>query len=422
VNAIDVSTLDAGDVSVTEGLDVPVTFVGTAPAGNGSPRIATYALTPPGGVWDVADDGTYAVVAQPGQVRDVTGAALDALPVGSFHVGIPLTFTVTTTNDGGPRSLRDAIARANAMTGTADTIAFDPVVFATPRTITLTTGELVVGDSVTVAGPGVDLLTISGNNASRVFRLDGLGILDVAIAGVTLTKGFANVPGNTASNEPGGAINAGNEHLTVSASRLVANKSSGVGGAIFGDLFDSVTVLDSTVSDNQARMTTGRGGGIAASNVTNRRSSVVRNAATQAGGGIFFSGAIVVDSSTIAFNTVFQEGGGVCTAFVATAPVTAMTIVNGTIYGNAAPLYGGGIEIESLSGPFTLRGSTVTANSASATGQASISWASAPLMLRSSLTARSCRATPARRTRTFLCRPARGRFSSPSAPSVSRTR
>src|SRR5262245_30522759 len=54
---------------------------------------------------------------------------------------VPAVFTVANTADAGAGSLRQAILDANAAPG-ADTITFDPAAFATPRTITLTSGEL----------------------------------------------------------------------------------------------------------------------------------------------------------------------------------------------------------------------------------------------------------------------------------------
>jgi len=56
------------------------------------------------------------------------------------------TFLVTNINDTGAGSLRQAIVDANATPG-FDTISFDTAgVFATPQTITLTSGELLITD------------------------------------------------------------------------------------------------------------------------------------------------------------------------------------------------------------------------------------------------------------------------------------
>lgn len=53
------------------------------------------------------------------------------------------TYTVVNTNDSGAGSLRQAVADANA-TLDDDVIGFDATVFATPQTITLTSGALSV--------------------------------------------------------------------------------------------------------------------------------------------------------------------------------------------------------------------------------------------------------------------------------------
>ena len=81
------------------------------------------------------------------------------------------TFTVTSTLDNGSAgTLRYEIDQANTNAG-PDTIDFDRTVFSTPQTITLTSGQLELTDAATttITGPGSSLLSISGNNASRVF-------------------------------------------------------------------------------------------------------------------------------------------------------------------------------------------------------------------------------------------------------------
>src|SRR5712664_313609 len=59
---------------------------------------------------------------------------------------VPSTFTVTNLNDGGAGSLRQAVLDANAHGG-ADQIAFAT---GLRGTITLTTGQLSITDSVTI--------------------------------------------------------------------------------------------------------------------------------------------------------------------------------------------------------------------------------------------------------------------------------
>jgi len=86
---------------------------------------------------------------------------------------------VTTTNDTGAGSLRQAIADA----GSGDEITFADTVTGT---ITLTSGELSINKNLTITGPGAHVLTISGSNASRVFSISH-GV-EVTISGLTIAN------------------------------------------------------------------------------------------------------------------------------------------------------------------------------------------------------------------------------------------
>ena len=68
------------------------------------------------------------------------------------------------TADSGAGTLRAALAGAAAN----DTIDFN---LPYPATITLTSGQLVVGTSVTISGPGANQLAVNGGGNSRVFSL-----------------------------------------------------------------------------------------------------------------------------------------------------------------------------------------------------------------------------------------------------------
>ena len=113
------------------------------------------------------------------------------------------TFTVTNTADSGTGSLRNAIASANSTAG-ADATVFDDS-FNSPRTITLTSGQLTITNDLTITGPGAANLTVSGNNASRVFNVDdgNFGtVRTVRIEGLTVTAGqFAGSGGGVHNAE-----------------------------------------------------------------------------------------------------------------------------------------------------------------------------------------------------------------------------
>src|SRR5437870_1620317 len=73
--------------------------------------------------------------------------------------------TVTNGNDSGPGSLRQALADANG----GDTINFDPALNG--QTILLTTAELAIAKSVTISGPGANLLAVSRDQNAPGFRI-----------------------------------------------------------------------------------------------------------------------------------------------------------------------------------------------------------------------------------------------------------
>src|SRR5258708_22549694 len=75
---------------------------------------------------------------------------------------------VTTLDDSGTGSLRDALTTANG-NAEADVITFQP---GLTGTITLLS-QLPISESqdLTITGPGRDVVTISGNDGSRIFTI-----------------------------------------------------------------------------------------------------------------------------------------------------------------------------------------------------------------------------------------------------------
>src|SRR5262249_40857450 len=117
------------------------------------------------------------------------------------------TITVTSTDDSGAGTLRNALANA----ADSDTIDASGVSGA----ITLTTGQLSVTNSVTILGPGAHILAVNGNypnTTNRVFYISPG--LTVTIAGLSVTNGVADF---------GGGIANDHSALTVSNCVISAN-------------------------------------------------------------------------------------------------------------------------------------------------------------------------------------------------------
>lgn len=290
------------------------------------------------------------------------GAGLAAAPAEAA------TFTVSNLNDSGAGSLRQAILDTNAAAG-PDIIAFQA---GLTGTITLTSGQLAITDSVNVQGPGAAALTVDGNNASRVFYLyNELSLIDVTLSGLTVANGQSSegggiidfgenltldqvtVQNNTASNVEGGngggiALQGNTGSLTIRQSVISGNDASGFGGGIYvEDNGGPILIQDTTISGNMAGQA---GGGIgllkSSQPVTIARSTVSGNTAASAGGAYFYSprSLMVIEDSTISGNHATQgSGGGILFNFYYPGP--GPSIRETTIAGNDAATGGGGIQI-----------------------------------------------------------------------------
>src|SRR5262245_27120887 len=266
-------------------------------------------------------------------------------------------FTVPTLNDAGTGSLREAIDAANA-TPEADAIVFHPKLSGTIRLA----GQLNVTGPLTITGSGAGVITLSGENSSRVFLVDNgsVNVMSVTISGLTLTGGRA-----TGSNQ-GGAVEVTNEDLTLRGVVITGNTARD-GGGVYVNPTGRLTLEDCIISGNSATGTSGYGGGVylaGDSVAVIRNSAISGNSAAFGGGGIDVDpgGSLTVEGSTISANRavrVDSVGGGIV------ATNDSVTVIrNSTISVNSAA-FGGGI-IVGTNGRLTLEGSTVCGNQADA--------------------------------------------------------
>ena len=132
------------------------------------------------------------------------------------------SISVTSTADGAATPancpgagcrLRDAIAAA---------ASGDTITFAVTGTITLAS-ELAIDKNLTIQGPGANLLTISGNNAVRVFDIGNVTpAINVTLTGLTVANGLNGIIG-------GGIVNFSTGTVNVTNSTLSGNSAGGGG-------------------------------------------------------------------------------------------------------------------------------------------------------------------------------------------------
>ena len=258
------------------------------------------------------------------------------------------TITVNSTADvvdgaDGLCTLREAITAAN--TDSASGLAMgecvagsgdDIITFTTSGTITLLTALPDLSTSISINGPGANLLTVQRSTATgtpnfRIFNVSS-GIT-AAISGLTISGGRSNLSGAGVSN--GGTLTLAKVTITNNTAELGVGHGGGVSNT--GDL----TLTHSTVTGNTGGV---GGGGISNSNfITILNSTIVGNLAgsTGPGGGLYNSGGIAtVTNSTFSANTTNTNGGGVFntggTVILTNTTVTNNAATNGTCGGVVA--------------------------------------------------------------------------------------
>jgi hypothetical protein len=272
------------------------------------------------------------------------------------------SLVVNTTADGvgsdpGQLSLRQAVNLANVLRG-PNNIGFDPTLFASRQTITLTAGELDLTNrdgAEEITGPAAGV-TISGNNRSRVLEI-GPGVTAM-LSAITMTAGHATnggglltssgsdvrltactISNNSADNEGGGLWVAGD--MSLVGCSITAN--TGIAGGGLEDASEgTISLTNVTVSGNKALVagggleTSSRQGTLSLTDVT------VSGNKGSWGGGLALDdvdGVVTLQNVTIAGNSAVLGGG----LFIDDG---ISRIEGGTISGNVASSSGGGLQVQ----------------------------------------------------------------------------
>ncbi len=263
----------------------------------GSPAIdaGDPSIVPNSGQYDQRSSPFLRVVDADGQ----GGARMD---IGAAEWQPLIVSTTADVADGnfspGQFSLREAIGVANTMDDDAR------INFGVTGQIVLGGTELGITNDMTITGPGADVLTVSGNNASRVLNVGGGGTVN--ISGMTIRRGAADA---------GAGIYNGATTLNLDAVTLTENVATGFGGALASPGGGAITITNSAIILNTAG---NEGGGIENQGVTNS------------------PGSVTLTNCTIAGNTANGSGFGGAISNVATGGSATMTLRACTLAGNGA--------------------------------------------------------------------------------------
>jgi len=225
--------------------------------------------------------------------------------------------TVTSAADSGAGSLRKALGSVCV----GGTIHFAPALAG--QTIT-NLSALTVGKNVTIDGAGAAGLTISGGGTVRGLEVSASAT--ATIRNLTISHGYG-------FDLAGGILNNGKltlDHVVVTANTMATNAGDfwkGGGGIYNGD-GATLSLIDSTVSNNTARWS---GGGIYSffnTTTTILRSTISGNVSNDVGGGIRSLGNVTITNSTISGNTSTGWHGGAIFHTDGNITITSSTIAN----------------------------------------------------------------------------------------------
>ena len=269
---------------------------------------------------------------------------------------------VTTSADAGMGSLREAISTAQP----GDTIMFAASTNGNP--IILSSGQIAIGQSLTIIGNGPVNTILSGNSANRIF--DVRDVMSFNLEGITFMNGFTSDNGgavnlesvdgsitnctftNNLAGTSGGALCNFLGNFTITSSLFSNNTANGIllkqGGGAIAHANGMLVIFDNCVfEDNIASGEAGSGGAIinidnGVLNVT--ESTFSRNEASRAGGGIEDnSGAMsmvaLIDVDFMDNITGPSPGNGGAVHITGTGN---MDIIGGSAIRNIAALEGGG--------------------------------------------------------------------------------
>ena len=238
------------------------------------------------------------------------------------------TFTVGSTADTGGCS-KPPTGTTCTLRQLVNSVPAGSVIDVPAGTYTLTAGELLVNQNLTIAGDGARTTTVeqnppAGTPTARVFDVqrDANG----AVPTVTIS-GLEILFGKTTSTSPnanagGNILNEGT--LTLREDHIVLGETTGGSGAGVANINGTLTITHSLLEDNLSFASNGSGGisgaidnvasGVTTSTVTLDNTTIVNNTA-QGGAGAIGSRCIRCTSSavTIVNSTIFNNDGGTAT-------------------------------------------------------------------------------------------------------------
>lgn len=270
-----------------------------------------------------------------------TLAALLALAGLSPATAHATHLTVTNTNDAFAGSLRQAVLDSSP----GDSIVFDPATWG--LTITLSSGQIAVSQSVVIVGPQKGLITVAASGFNRAF--DVLGG-QLTLAGLTLTN-----PGSSGADF-GGLVSTANATaaLVLTDCDLVHNQNLQYGGLLYN--VGTTTAVRCRLSNGTSAGSPGsNGGAVYTTGPFTATDCLFDSSTASTGGAIYSSGRLRLVRCTFAGNT---SGGS--EAIYVQSGADSTSLLECTVSANA----GSSVAVENAGAVTVDVGNTIIAGNA----------------------------------------------------------
>ena len=256
---------------------------------------------------------------------------------------------------------------------------------ATINGMTFTNGNAPYGGAIEVASGNLVLTgTAFTNNTATlggaIYSTDTVTLSQCSFSGNTATSGSGGAVNNsegtltiqggsfTSNSSPNGAGAVYNDGIAQVTGSVVFSGNTGYqGGAIYNDIYGTLTISGGTTfTNNTATFAGGALGNSGTASITQAlftgNSAQAAGDVAASGGGLYNAGGATISESTFTANTSTQNGGGISFGG------ESLSLVNDTITGNTAALSGSGIDVETSATPTV--SNTIIANNTAIAGSA----------------------------------------------------
>lgn len=239
-------------------------------------------------------------------------------------------------------SLRAAIQQSNALEG-SDTITLPAGTYTLSKSIGVagdefaTRGDLDITDAVSIYGNSTVDTIVDGNNFDRIFHVHHGAAL--TLQNITLQNG--NADDGKAGSNGGGIYNSSDAILKLLNSKLISNRTSKEGGALFNQ---GIAVIENTeFVNNSATSVSAEGGAIANDRtgfmildhlfITGNSAGNISGASS--GGGIYNRSTELFLSNVTVENNAASYGGGIY--------ITGTAFIHELVVASNQATFGGGV-------------------------------------------------------------------------------